>query len=206
MSTITPVRVPESLQPLIDSRLDTIERMLLGRLPRSERLEIVREVETQIFELLQQRGADEPTREDVLAVLARLDPPEAYLPEEGEIDRGGYIPRAAAPRPAAPPGPAPRGEFDSGKISGIVGIVALGLLILVPVIYLLVLMTNSELVLILAAAGMAGFMFLGGIVAIALAIHARFRGPMALVGVITGAFSLLVSSVAGLWLLIAILS
>src|SRR5271166_2166973 len=82
--TSTSVRIPESLQTLIDSRLDTIDRMLLGRLPRSERLEIVREVESQIFELLQERGADEPTREDVLAVLARLDPPEAYLPEELE--------------------------------------------------------------------------------------------------------------------------
>src|SRR6516225_3753958 len=93
MSTITTVRVPETLQPLIDSRLDTIDRMLLGRLPRSERLEVVREVEGQIQELLGERGSDDLTREDVLAVLARLDPPEAYLPE-GEAE---YRP-AAAPR------------------------------------------------------------------------------------------------------------
>ena len=46
MATITSVRIPESLQTLIDSRLDTIDRMLLGRLPRSERLEITREVES----------------------------------------------------------------------------------------------------------------------------------------------------------------
>src|SRR3954470_8508165 len=98
MSTITSVRVPESLQALIDSRLDTIDRMLLGRLPRGERLEVVREVESQVFELLQERGGDEPTREDVLAVLARLDPPEAYLPEEGETERPGFAPRAAAHR------------------------------------------------------------------------------------------------------------
>ena len=44
MATITSVRVPDTLQTLIDSRLDTIDRMLVGRLPRSERLEIVREV------------------------------------------------------------------------------------------------------------------------------------------------------------------
>jgi hypothetical protein len=60
--------------------------MLLGRLPRSERVEIVREVESQIFELLGERNSDELTREDVLAVLARLDPPEAYLPDEARSE------------------------------------------------------------------------------------------------------------------------
>src|SRR3954451_12809710 len=97
MSTIASVRVPESLQTLIDSRLDTIDRMLLGRLPRAERLEVVREVESQIFELLQERCSDEPTREDVLAVLARLDPPEAYLPEELEREPGARLRPLAGP-------------------------------------------------------------------------------------------------------------
>ena len=60
MATVTTraegsIQIPESLQALIDSRLDTIDRMLLGRLPRGERLEVVREVESQIFELLQER-------------------------------------------------------------------------------------------------------------------------------------------------------
>jgi hypothetical protein len=50
-------------------------------MPWSERRSIVGEVETQIFELLARRGPA-LTREDVLAVLASLDPPEAYLPEE----------------------------------------------------------------------------------------------------------------------------
>ena len=102
MTTITSVQVPELLQALIDSRLDTIDRMLLGRLPRSERLEIVREVESQIFELLQERCSDEPTREDVLAVLARLDPPEAYLPEELEREPGAPSTAADWPRGAGP--------------------------------------------------------------------------------------------------------
>ena len=76
------IYLSESLQCLIDSRLDTIERMLLGRVARAERLAIVREVESQIHELLSERETDELSREDVLSVLARLDPPEAYLPEE----------------------------------------------------------------------------------------------------------------------------
>src|SRR4051794_41941944 len=114
MSTIASVRVTESLQPLIDSRLDTIDRMLLGRLPRGERLEVVREVESQVFELLQERNADEPTREDVLAVLARLDPPEAYLPEGGaggSADEPG-VRAAAGPRGGAPsPGGGGKARF-----------------------------------------------------------------------------------------------
>ena len=82
--TVATAQISESLQTLIDSRLDTIDRMLLGRLSRQDRLAIVREVESQIHELLQERDADELTREDVLAVLARLDPPEAYIPDETE--------------------------------------------------------------------------------------------------------------------------
>ena len=45
MTVTASIHVSESLQTLIDCRLDTIDRMLLGRLPRSERMEIVREVE-----------------------------------------------------------------------------------------------------------------------------------------------------------------
>ena len=92
-----------STQHLIDSRLDTIDRMLLGRVSRQERLEIVREVEAQIFEQLHERGAEEPTREDVLAVLARLDPPEAYLPEEA----GDYGP-VPSRRSLGPPESCPK--------------------------------------------------------------------------------------------------
>ena len=116
MTTITSVQVPELLQALIDSRLDTIDRMLLGRLPRAERLEMVREVESQIFELLQERCSDEPTREDVLAVLARLDPPEAYLPEELEREAASHPrPRSVARAPGSVPGPAGRRSQAPGR-------------------------------------------------------------------------------------------
>src|SRR6516165_12298038 len=82
MTTASLIQVSESIQALIDCRLDTIDRILMGRLPRAERVNIVREVESQIFELLGQRHNDELDREDVLTVLRRLDPPEAYLPDE----------------------------------------------------------------------------------------------------------------------------
>ena len=85
---VATAQISESLQMLIDSRLDTIDRMLLGRLSRQDRLAIVREVDSQIHELIQASEGDELTREDVLAVLARLDPPEAYLPNETD---GGSV-------------------------------------------------------------------------------------------------------------------
>jgi hypothetical protein len=70
------------LRNLIDARLDAIEDVLRrARMPHSERRHIVGEVETQIFELLGRRG-ENLTREDVIAVLDSLDPPESYIPDE----------------------------------------------------------------------------------------------------------------------------
>ncbi|HEX3315096.1 MAG TPA: hypothetical protein VHR72_09415, partial [Gemmataceae bacterium] len=91
MTTLETVRPTPALEALIDARLDTIDRMLLDVLPRQDRLAILRDVESQIHEQLQARAADELSRADVLAVLAALDPPEAYLPEHSDD---------AAPRPA----------------------------------------------------------------------------------------------------------
>ncbi len=115
MTVIASIHVSESLQTLIDCRLDTIDRMLLGRLPRSERVEIVREVESQIFDLLGERNSDELTREDVLAVLARLDPPEAYLPDEA---RSEPLPRRGAAT-ALPRQPLRERDPWTGRVSGI---------------------------------------------------------------------------------------
>ena len=97
--SVATTELSRSTQHLIDSRLDTIDRMLLGRVSRQERLEIVREVEAQIFEQLHERGADELSREDVLAVLGRLDPPEAYLPEEA--GEAGPVPARISVGPRA---------------------------------------------------------------------------------------------------------
>ncbi len=80
--TGTTVQLPRELETLVNSRLDTIDRMLVGRVPRQDRLGIVREVESQIYDLLGEGGHEEHSRDSVLAVLARLDPPEAYLPDQ----------------------------------------------------------------------------------------------------------------------------
>ena len=67
-----------SLQRLIDARLDSIDRALLSTdSSRAERRQIVAAIEDQIQELITRLGND-PTREDILKILASLDPPEAY--------------------------------------------------------------------------------------------------------------------------------
>lgn len=76
------VELSPVLQSLVDERLDSIERILLvAGVSRGERRGILSEVEAHVFELLARRTTGEPTRDDVLAVLAQLDPPESYAPE-----------------------------------------------------------------------------------------------------------------------------
>jgi hypothetical protein len=87
------------LQALIDDRLDAIERVLLrAGVSRGERRSIVEEVENQVHEMLGRRAAGEPTRDDVRAVLASLDPPEEYAPEEYRR----RVPPEARPRQPQP--------------------------------------------------------------------------------------------------------
>ncbi|MGD9644856.1 MAG: hypothetical protein AB7U73_04035 [Pirellulales bacterium] len=90
------------LQALVDERLDAIERVLLSTgVSRGERGGIVGEVETQIFELLARRTSGEPTRDDVLAVLSQLDPPESYAPEGFTMRSGAAAPAPRQPRTSA---------------------------------------------------------------------------------------------------------
>ena len=188
MATITSVRIPDTLQTLIDSRLDTIDRMLVGRLPRSERLEIVREVESQIFELLQERSSDDTSREDVLAVLARLDPPEAYLPEESAGLEWVLSRRPPGSRPVRT---ARGGDPKVAKVSGILGLVAVASVLLIPLDYVVALALNSEVIFLVLGGGTFGLTLIGGILAIVLAVYSRMGSAWAVVGVVTGALSVL---------------
>jgi hypothetical protein len=74
------VELTVPLRQLIDARLDNIERALMTQaMSRGDRQQILAAIEEQIFEMLDGNSKEEPTRDDVLAVLAKLDPPEAYL-------------------------------------------------------------------------------------------------------------------------------
>jgi hypothetical protein len=186
VAAVQRIHLSESLQILIDSRLDTIERMLLGRVPRAERMAIVGEVESQIHELLGERDTGDLSREDVLAVLARLDPPEAYLPEDSPTD--------SPPMGRGPIRPAGRsvrhGNSRVARVSGILGLVALSLLLFVPVCYMLAMLSRSELPLLLCV--LTCPIALGcGVLGIVLSAYARWDGAWALVGIVTSSLAVL---------------
>jgi hypothetical protein len=187
--TVATAQLSESLQSLIDARLDTIDRMLLGRVGRQERLDIVREVEAQVFELLQGRDPEELSRDDVLAVLARLDPPEAYIQEESAEEpvpaRNRFRARNSAP--------VRKGDPKIAKLSGILGLVTIALFVFFPLDYLLGLAFGSEAVLLVLGGGTLALTLIGGILAVVLAGFSRMGSAWAVVGAVTGAMSLLLS-------------
>ena len=191
--SVATTELSRSTQHLIDSRLDTIDRMLLGRVSRQERLEIVREVEAQIFEQLHERGADELSREDVLAVLGRLDPPEAYLPEEA--GEAGPVPPRISSRPRAGRSqPVRKGDPPGAKVSGILSLVAMALILLgCPIVLGLVVATNSVAVLYILGGGILALAFIGSILAITLAVYCRLANAWAIVGLVNGILAILAS-------------
>ena len=192
MATMTAVGLSDAVQALVDARLDTIDRMLLGRVPRADRLAIVREVEGQVHDLLAERG-EEPDRDDVLAVLARLDPPEAYLPEEsGRATAAVRVP--TPPRAGRDPVP------TAPRAGGIVGLCALGLFLFAPVFLCFAIMFNT-MAPIYGVFVAAGLSFIVGLVAITLAVSVRLRGAWAIVGLVTGIASVLLSLVGGVAML-----
>jgi hypothetical protein len=190
MAAVTSM-LTESLQALVDARLDTIDRMLVGRVPRADRLSIVREVESQVFELLQERATGEPTRDDVLAVLSRLDPPEAYLPEGDET----FAPAARAVSPARPAGgSSPSRELPrTGKVSGILGLCVLTLILLSPMILIIAESMSVTAIAYLLMFGTLSSIVILGILGVVLAAVARVRGAWAVVGLVLGIIGILFS-------------
>ena len=95
-------RLDTAVQRCIDDHLDLIDETLRGSgMSRSERQSILDDVQTQVLDMLAERTEDEPTVEDVRAVIAELDPPESYANED-EVVRDSLAARAqhdaAAPR------------------------------------------------------------------------------------------------------------
>lgn len=195
MTTAT-AQLSESLQTLIDARLDTIDRMLLGRVPRQDRLAIAREVESQVFELLQERGGD-PSRDDVLAVLGRLDPPEAYLPDSED--------REAAPaRIITPPRTMrsePKPATRSAKASGILGIIGVTMVLFLPAAWMFAVAFNSSPLGIFILIGTAMTCFFTGLLATILGALSHGSGPWAMIGLVTGIIALVFTPIIGVVML-----
>jgi len=201
--TGTMVQLPRVLETLIDSRLDTIDRMLVGRVPRQDRLAIVREVESQIYDLLQEREHEEHSRDSVLAALARLDPPEAYLPDEttGEPARAGL---SVSPRMRVTAPPEQRNQ-DAGRTSGILGLIAAFLVLLSPFPYILGMLAQNEFVMLFGWGAEILAVLAVGIVGIVLGIHARGKGMWAIIGLGANALSILTTLIAAAILLALII-
>jgi hypothetical protein len=183
------IQLSTALRSLIDSRLDTIDRMLLSRVPRGERLAIVREVEAQIDELLGEREADEVSREDVLAVLGRLDPPEAYLRDEVESEGQAEV-STSVRQPARS---TRQGHQGVARASGFLGLGGLFALMLLILSYCAAMTLGSELPFFIGAAFSIPCTFVCCVLSITLGIFARKSGVWAVVGMVTGSLSLLFS-------------
>ena len=201
--SIATASLSTAAQALIDARLDVIERILMDRMGRQDRLTIVREVESQIHELLAERGVDEASREDVLAVLARLDPPEAYLSDE-ELNTNP-VPRAATnPRPAnSSATPKANVLLDFLAItSGILGIVA-GLAGLLMSALSLMIVTRlvsqvPDTLVHLSFFGGASAILLASPCSLALSFYCRFQSRWAVFGLISSLFSM-IAAIACTW-------
>lgn len=177
----------ETQQALIDARLDTIDRILLGRVPREDRLGIIREVESQIQELLLERDAGEISTEDVIDVLKRLDPPEAYLLEQvngveflSSQDMGNHA-RLPAVKSVAP-------KSHAGRTGGILGVLSFGLTIIAqPMISSFPSVVDHIKGVQLGVLLIAGvFGFSASIIAIVLSIRGRSQGTLPVMGIILG--------------------
>ncbi|MFO0950309.1 MAG: hypothetical protein U0835_04000 [Isosphaeraceae bacterium] len=186
MSTAETVTLNGALQALVDARLDTIDRMLLGRVPRADRLAIVREVESQIHEQLVGQDPAELDRDDVLAILGRLDPPEAYLPEEDEDDALRHS------APTAVPGRPSGRRNREGWLGGVLGLVSLALILFgSPFAYLFALLTESEVVLM--GGGVCLFLMATGcaLTSLVLSVRGRRQGVWPVVGIVSSALAMI---------------
>ncbi|APW59251.1 hypothetical protein [Paludisphaera borealis] len=200
MSTIDMTVVSGSLQTMIDARLDAIDRALLGRVSRQERLNVVGEVEGRIHELLNDRCGPgvEPSRDDVLAVLSRLDPPEAYLSEGPEEYATGAPVRTPPHHVVHTLAALDHGRF--AQLSGILGLCSLAMSVLIMLSYPITIMLNNEIPLLAAGFGGGVFMVIGGAASIFLAILSRLSNVWAVVGAAAGCLSCLAGASCVLFL------
>ncbi|QVL30122.1 hypothetical protein KIH39_14790 [Telmatocola sphagniphila] len=130
------------MQSLINTRLDTIDRLLLGQVSRVDRVSIVKEVESQIYELIALKDADSISREDVLEILGKLDPPEAYLPEEGSTPERVIIARKKSSSESIVIPIAKNPPRELGRLGGILGLTSLGMLLLSFGVLILIALKN----------------------------------------------------------------
>ena len=193
MTVLTSPILSEVCQSLIDARLDTIDRMLMGRVPRSDRTAIVGEIESQIYELLAGYDPEAISREDVLDLLRRLDPPEAYLTSDDDEN----LVRARQSLAGFTGQPdrknmSRRSENTAGRIGGIIGISTLVLVLFGPPIsWFMAASLDSVLILYSTIFLIAILGFAGSITGLVLSIRGRNQGVLSIIGIVTSVIALL---------------
>lgn len=183
MTVAAQTLMPEELQSLIDARLDTIDRMLMGRVPRSDRMAILGEIESQIHELLPDKGAELLDREEILEVLRRLDPPEAYLVNEQCGGTSNRRPSTDIPKNRLEKSTS--STSGEGRIGGILGMCSAALVVLYPLFLFLGNLVDSEPILY-GSAFIA--VFLGvvcSVISLVLSVRGRRQGALPIVGMVT---------------------
>ena len=123
-------------------------------------------------------------------MLARLDPPKAYLPEEpGEA--------MARPRPSAGIRPLQERNQPGGArqraalASGVLGIVMIVLLLLNFPLVITLSNMNVGVLTLFVWYGLTGIAFIGSIVGICLAVYSRLHGHWGITGLVMGILDLL---------------
>lgn len=193
MTTATVAELAESQQTLIDARLDTIDRMLLGHVSRADRITIVSEVEAQIQELLGAKVGDEASREDVIDALRRLDPPEAYLPDSAERNSSQHrVGRFSSQQPMRQ-----RNVGRVGWIGGVLGLFSFGWILLWGLIVVLAQGATATVFLVGLMTMIPPLGFAIGAAALVCSIRGRSQGVLPILGIGFGAISL------QFWLLLA---
>lgn len=122
-------------QSLLDCRLDLLDKMLVGVLPRGRRLEFVRGIELRILQQLSALTTGEPTEEQMLAALSQCEPLETVLATALSTARSPAIPQAEAAA-ALNLLVTPRPQLKIARIAGFLGVASLLLLLAAPYFYL----------------------------------------------------------------------
>ncbi|WP_435019316.1 hypothetical protein TA3x_001229 [Tundrisphaera sp. TA3] len=187
-----PTALNANVRAIIDARLDTLDRMLLGRVGRADRIAIGREVESQIHDLLAEQARDEPTRDDILAVLSRIDPPEAYLPEDGEDVNAQVAIRPGRPALGHPIPTRSDQNARLGRVGAVLGLVALGLMLLSGLLLGVAFVADSELAFVFSL-GLSAIGMITGTIGFVIAATARLSSQASIIGFVTGLVAALAS-------------
>jgi hypothetical protein len=167
MSTNT-TSCSDARQQAIDLRLDAIDRALMGLLPRHERQELVAQLETKIRDTAAAGPVDaelgESSRERAHQFADTMEPAEfsSAVQPSRSLSRRRFL-----------PGRTPRSRL--AVASGVLGMVALALLVVLPIVYVMAEMTGDEMLALSLLGGHVSAATLGGLLAVALGIAALVK-------------------------------